>query len=414
MTIKVLAIGDICNILQTTRKFTKKSEIYIINFYKDGAGVYIYADDIETFPNYKVSDHVKRINEIKDNFDICITMGTGERIAYLADLNYVSYYVGNDIDAPRFVKNSKKPWANEALHTLNFLERIFYKNSFSNAVAHIAGTWVYDYLKKYDKNAIRIDRIPINSSMFNAKVESWGKKKSKFTFFSPQRIGRPKGTDLLWRALELCKSDFEVIQVNWFDEATHEEQQTKKQLLDNIPPQVHLIPMIKQTDMAKYYNFADAIFGNMKVGSHTLSEFEGVMCNKPVIQYSNPNMKIIIGGKEIESPFLPHSNEPKKIAEIIDMVVESKEFRDKLFEEEFKFVREVGDPVKCAEWWDNFFEEHAKRYKSIKRNSLRIKIEVRILFFLFANRLYFKKIRNKLINSISKSHNIKNYKTSSK
>jgi hypothetical protein len=83
-------------------------------------------------------------------------------------------------------------------------------------------------------------------------------------------------------------------------------------------------------------------------------------------------MKIIIAGKESESPFLPHSNEPNKIAEIIDMVVESKEFRDKLFEEEFKFVREVGDPVKYAEWWDNFFEEQTKKYKSIKRNSSRI------------------------------------------
>jgi glycosyltransferase involved in cell wall biosynthesis len=410
----VLAIGDIANLMFTLSKYTKKSKIHLINFLKDGAGVFTYADNVELFDSYKVSKQIKKINEIKDDFDICITMGTGERIAYLADLNYISYYVGNDIEAPRFVKNSKEPWANDALHKLNFLERVFYKNSFSNAVAHVAGTWVYDYLKKYDKNAIRMDRVPIDSRMFNSKAEPLEKKKSKFTFFSPQRMGRQKGTDLLWNALKLCKSDFKVIQVNWFDEGTDEELETKKQLLDNIPDQVHLIPMIKRNDMAKYYNFVDAILGNMRVGSHALVEFEGVMCNKPVIQYSNPKMKIIIAGKESESPFLPHSNEPNKIAEIIDMVVESKEFRDKLFEEEFKFVREVGDPVKYAEWWDNFFEEQTKKYKSIKRNSSRIKIQLRMLFFLFANRLYFKKIKSRLTNNISRSYNTKNYKTSSR
>lgn len=413
MTINVLVIGDIANVMKTISKFTKRSKIHIINFPKDGAGVFTYADGVELFDSYKVSKQVKKINEIKDNFDVCITMGTGERIAYLADLNYISYYVGNDIETPRFVKNSKKPGANDALHKLNFLERMFYKNSFNNAIAHIAGTWVYDYLKKYDKNAIRIDRISIDPDLFNAKIEPLEWKKSKFTFFCPQRIGKPKGTDLLWRAIELCKSNFEVIQINWFDDATHEEQQTKKQLLDNIPPQVHLVPMIKRNDMAKYYNFVDAVLGNMKLGSHTLSEFEGVMCNKPVIQYSNPDMKIIIDGKEIESPFLPHSNEPKKIAEMIDKVVESKEFRDSLFEKELEFVKEVGDPVKCSEWWDNFFDKQTK-YRSIKRDSSLIKIQVRMLFFLFANRLYLKKIKNKLIPSITRSRSIRNYKASSK
>jgi hypothetical protein len=414
LTINVLAIGDIANVMKTISKFTKKSKIHIINFPKDGAGVFTYADGVELFDSYKVSKQVKKINEIKDNFDVCITMGTGERIAYLADLNYISYYVGNDIEAPRFVKNSKEPWANEALHKLNFLERMFYKNSFNNAVVHIAGTWVYDYLKKYDKNAIRMDRISIDPDLFNAKIEPLEWKKSKFTFFSPQRMGIQKGTDLLWLALKLCRSDFEVIQINWFDEGTSEELKTKKQLLDNMPPQVRLIPLIKRTDMPKYYSFADAILGNMLVGSHALVEFEGVMCNKPVIQYSNPNMKILIDGKEIESPFLPHLNEPKKIAEIIDKVVESKEFRDRLFEKEIEFVKKVGEPVKCAEWWDDFFEEDAKKYRSIKKNSSRIKIQARILFFSFANRLYLKKIKNKLIHSFSTSYNIRNYKTLSK
>jgi hypothetical protein len=73
----------------------------------------------------------------------------------------------------------------------------------------------------------------------------------------------------------------------------------------------------------------------------------------------------------------------------------------------------VCDPVKCSEWWDNFFDKQTK-YRSIKRDSSLIKIQVRMLFFLFANRLYLKKIKNKLIPSIPRSRSIRNYKASSK
>ena len=41
--------------------------------------------------------------------------------------------------------------------------------------------------------------------------------------------------------------------------------------------------------------------------------------------------QIIVDEKEIKSPFLPVRNDPKSIANVIDKVVESKEFREKLF-----------------------------------------------------------------------------------
>ena len=127
MVIKVLVIGDIGNYLVTISKYVKKSKIHIINFVKDGAGKFTYDENYELFENYKVIDQVKKINEIKKNYDLALVMGTGERIAYLADLNYITYYVGRDIDAPRFIKNSTEPWYKEPLHKLNFLERRFYK-----------------------------------------------------------------------------------------------------------------------------------------------------------------------------------------------------------------------------------------------------------------------------------------------
>ena len=110
----MLAIGDVGNIVRTIRKHVKKSEIYIINYPQDGSSTFVNSDDVELFKTRKVSDQVKKINEIKDDYDICLTTAS-ERIAYLADLNYVGYYWGRDIDVPMFKKNSTEEWQTEPL-----------------------------------------------------------------------------------------------------------------------------------------------------------------------------------------------------------------------------------------------------------------------------------------------------------
>jgi len=108
MVINVLAIGDVANVMKSLSRITKRSKIHIVNFPKDGTGIFIHDNNVDRFVSWKVKEQVEYINKIKNNFDICIVMGTGERIAYLADLNYISYYVGRDIDAPRFKKILKK------------------------------------------------------------------------------------------------------------------------------------------------------------------------------------------------------------------------------------------------------------------------------------------------------------------
>tara|TARA_B100000029_G_C17592358_1_gene962962 strand:- start:1469 stop:2668 length:1200 start_codon:yes stop_codon:yes gene_type:complete len=392
MTLKVLAIGDVGNIIHTISQYTK-SEIHIVNFFKDGAGTYTYEKDVETFSNYKIKDHVKKINEIADQYDVCITMGTGERIAYLSDLNYVTFYVGRDIDAPRFIKNSKEEWFNEPLHKLNFIERWFYRKTFQNAIAHLAYTWVFEHLKKYTANGIKMDMIPVNKEIFKPDLKPLEMKKEKFTFFSPQRMGRPKGTDLIWKALPLCKSDFEIIQVDWYDVSTNEELEIKKELEETKPSQVKLIPMIRREDMSRYYNYADAVLGNMRIGTYALIELEGIICKKPVIQFTNPKMKILANGKELKSPMVPTSNDPKIIAETIDKIVLNKEFRDKLLENEYEFAKEISDPEKNALWWDNFFNEIHKKHPKIRKNSSSYKIKFRLLLILIGNRLYWYKVK---------------------
>ena len=400
MVIKVLAIGDVGSIIRTIRKHTKKSKIHLINVPQDGAGIFTEPDDVELFKTWKVQEHVKKINEIKDEFDICLTTAS-ERVAYLADLNYVAYYLGRDIDVPRFKKNSTEEWQNEPLFNRNFFERKFYWNAFKNAVAHVAGMWQYEHLAKYTKTGINSARIPIDTDEFNPGIEPIKRKKTKFTFFSPMRMERAKGTDLLWQAIKLCKSDFEVLGVDWFGETTKEEREFKKKLIDEMPSQIKLIPPIKRSEMPKYYRFADAVIANLFIGTFELVGLESVMCGTPVIQYTNHKRKIIVDKKEIKQPFLPFSNDPKSIADVIDKVVESKEFREKLFGEEYEFVNEIANPEKCAEWWDELFEDLTKKYKSIRKNSSPLRVKLRMCGFLIANRLYSYKIKKLLLGSSS-------------
>ena len=398
MVLKILAIGDVGNYIKTLSKFTKKSKIHIINYPKDGAGVFTYDENVELFDSYKVSEQVKKINSIKDQYDLCIIMGT-ERIAYLADLNYIAYYVGRDIDAPRFIKNSKEEWNDEPLHTLNFLERFFYKLAFKNAIGHVASVWVFDHLKKYTDSGIRMDRKAIDPSIFEGEFRPLDKKKEKYTLFCPQRIERFKGTDILWKSLEYCKTDFEIHQVEWFGETNEEEKKFKKNMLSNIPPQVKLIPMIKRKNMKKYYNFSDAVIGNMYLGFYEYVEMEAIFCGKPVLNYANPNEKIFIDGKVIDSPFLPKNNDPKEIAKIIDEIVSSEVFRNELFHNEQEIVKEISDPIKSAEWWDELFMKKYNECGGIRKESSLVTQKLRMALFLIGNRLYLKKIKNKLFSS---------------
>jgi hypothetical protein len=58
-------------------------------------------------------------------------------------------------------------------------------------------------------------------------------------------MGKPKGTDLLWEAIPHCKTDFDVLQVEWFDESTNEELKIKKKLIETKPEKVKFISRIK-------------------------------------------------------------------------------------------------------------------------------------------------------------------------
>jgi glycosyltransferase involved in cell wall biosynthesis len=389
MVLKILAIGDLSNNIAMFKKFTK-SDIHLINFPWDGPSKVIdVRDGVEFFKSVKVKDVLKRINEIKNEFDICIAMSsTGLLMSYLADLNYIAYFCGHDIRSPPFIKDMPDPLSTDKpIYDFNSLERRYYKKAYDNAIAAVVtDDELLEHLKKYRDDPTRITGYIVDTTIFNENVKPVERKKIKFTFISPARMGLQKGTEKIWEALRLCKSDFEVIQIKWYDKRNLEEEGLAQEWINNPPKQITFIPIMPREELGRYMVFADAILGQVS-GIQADIERSGALCKKAVIHYANPKRMYIINGKKVPSPFLPHSNDPKVIAETIDRVVTDKEFREKLADEEYKFVMALSEPNMIARQWDELFEKMNQKFKKASKNSSKLEIKLRVLGYLIANAL---------------------------
>lgn len=398
MKLKVLAIGDSTENMYMMKKFSKNVDIHLIDFPRKGVNLTTKrTKDIEYFDSLLISKQVQKIEEIKDEYDLCLAMPwSGARIAYLAGLNYIMYFVGSDITVPPFIKGAKNEYDLNPTHNYNFLERKFYLEIFKRATLCVTTTGQYfKELKKYRNDAERIDRIFVDTELFNKDVKSLNIKKNKFTILSPQRVGLEKGTPIIWEALEKCKTDFELWQTSWFIEKTTVENLKQltginKKLVDEAPKQVKFIPLIKKNELGGYIATADAIMGQMRGGGQGAIEREAAYCLKPVINYTDTKFPTVIDGKKIIPPFLPQSNNPEEIAKIIDKVVEDKIFREKLAKREYEYVKEISDPIKVSDDWEMIFEKAFKMTPKISRNlSISEKILKRIFFRL--EKKYIKK-----------------------
>lgn len=396
MTVRVLAIGDLANNVTTMKKFVK-SRIHLVNFpWNTASKIMDEKDDIEFFDSINVIDNINKINKIKNEFDICLALSpAGARIAYLCDLNYIILFVGNDIRTPPFEKNVKDPYASDSplKQNFNYFERGFYRAVYMNAVACVAGySENFNFLKKIRKDARRIDLTFVDTEIFNdsTKIKNWENK--KFTFFSPQRIALQKGFDIILDALPLCKTDFEIVQVKWFETRNEKEIQFMNDIIKDKPKQIRFIDTMNRKKLAEEYSKSDAILGQMKAGHLGAIERESAYYKKPIIAFNDVNTDYLIQGKKVSSPFVPTKNDPQSIARIMDTIASSKEFREELAQNEHNFVKEITDPKKTAEVWDNLFEEFANSCNTISRNSSRIRIFFRLFSFFFVNKLYWKKI----------------------
>ena len=367
--IRILGIEENVNSLNDIKKFVKRSKISLFNIPHENKFL-IDKKELKFFKSKNVKKQLNEISLIKNQFDLCVVSSwRAARLAYLSGIDYVINFVGNDIRIPPFEKNSRPIYFNESVNNLNWIQRLFYKKIFQNASECVsASDETFSYLFKFRKDGIRIDRTVVDTNIFNLDVKPKTVEKQKFTFFCPQRIGLEKGTSILWDALRLCKSDFDVIQCEWYDETSKEAFEESQKMVENIPKQVKLIPKIPREDMPKYYAAYDGILGEMQLGLINNIEREASFFKKPVICYYNSNLKYLIDQKRITAPFLPNSNNPDEIASVIDKVVNSVKFREELAEKEFDFISEYGNPEKAAAEWDTVFYKavNKKRKKTSK------------------------------------------------
>ena len=396
MTVKILAIGDLGNNVSTIRKFAKSSEIHLINFNWEGASVVMdERNGIEFFPTNKMSDFIKHINKIKNKFDICLAMSsTGLLVSYLANLNYIAYFVGHEIRSPPFIKNSNDPLSTEQpLYHFNFLERWFYKKAYENAiVCVVSDNELLNYSKKCGLDTIRISGYIEDTTIFNENVKPIERKKTKFTFLSPARMGLQKGTEKIWEALDLCKTDFEVLQVKWYDKRTPKEKELAEKWIKNKPSKLKFIPIMKRQELARYFMFADAVIGQVRSGIGCI-ERQALFCKKPLVHYLDPKYEFIKNGEEIKKPFMLNSNKPSEIAQVIDTIVESKEIRDNLAERGFEFVRKILDPSEIAREWDELFENYYNKFKRIERETSHLRLLLLRTLYLISSRLHYRKLK---------------------
>ena len=390
---KILAIGDTADNSISLKKFVKNSEIHLITFPRKQAELFTLSDDVERFDSLLISKQVNKINQIKDQFDLCLVLTwSAARIAYLADLNYIMYFAGGDITEPPFEKKPHSPFLKKPLHNRNFFERYFYRKIFDNAICCIAATEEYfEKLKKFRNDAIRLDYGFVDTTLFNENIESINLERKKFTFLSAQKFGFEKGLDIIFEALKHCKTDFEILQVEWFTQRTEEEREMVKKLLEQIPNQVKFIPLIKRSELGSYFKSVDAILGQMRAGILGGIERDAAFCKIPILCYIDQSKPMMVNDKKVIPPFLPKSKDPIELAKLIDKVVESKEFREELAHYEYEYSKKLYHPDVAAKAWENLFLEINKKYPSIHKNSFKIKKLLENKIVKYAENLVYKK-----------------------
>ena len=397
MILKILAIGDTANNAYLLKKILNKCKIDIINFPRIGDAKHIYADDVQFFESHLISEQVKKVNKIKSNYDLCfVSSWEGARVAFLANLNYVFFFVGSSIYQQPFIKNARTSYLKNPIHKKNFFERWFLRQVLDSSVACVTygGYQFVNQLKKFHSNVYQMDMFPIDK-MFLKQHLPIDKEKKKFTFLSPQRQGLEKGMDIIWNAIKLTKSDFIMLQVDWFDRRTSEESKIADEYIKNKPKKIKFIPIIKWKEIARYYVWADAVMGQMR-WRHGNIEREAVICGTPVLNYNDHNETYLINNKECISEFLPHSNDPKELANLIDKIVEDKEFRKELHKKELEFVTKLTNKEIIVLTWDNIFVESHEKCNNINRKKFNLKI-LNLLSGIMENFYYKKKWKYKQV-----------------
>lgn len=301
---------------------------------------------------------IQQIKKLSKEYDVLLCFGwLAASICYLAEVKYVMYFVDAYIDPEHRIRKN-----------VSLLKKILLDNLYKDALEYaptVVGALPHDVkiLQKYRQDAKTIFQL-IDNEMFNPNVKKIELKKDKFVFLSPQRIEPDKGQHILWKAVELTKSDFVALQTNWGSGDYYNK------ILKVKPSKIEIIPKIKREDMPSYFMSTDATLGQVSMTGCSSIEREAALCGKPIFCYPPENFSE-------SDPFYKGSSDPKEIAAYIDKIVLDKEFREQLALTQNAWVKKVFDNKKTIQQWKEVFEETAK--KKPHRAKLKYKIIFKVL-----------------------------------
>ena len=298
---------------------------------------------------------IQQIKQLSNEYDVFLCFGwIASSICYLAEVNYVIYFVDSYIDPQNRIRKELSSFKKKLLDEL-------YKDTLDNASLVVAAiSHDAKILQKYRRDAKIIFPL-VDNKMFNPNVEKKELKHDKFVFLSPQRIDPGKGHHILWKAIELTRSDFTVLQTDWGSGKYYDE------ILKIKPSKIEIIPKIKRQDMPSYLASMDALLGQISMTSCGSTEREAALCNKPIFCYAPENFSA-------NDPFYKEGNDPGKIAAYIDKMVLDKEFREQLALTQNTWIKKIFDNKQAIQQWKEVFDE------SIKKKPYQSKMKYKIIF----------------------------------
>jgi glycosyltransferase involved in cell wall biosynthesis len=186
-----------------------------------------------------------------------------------------------------------------------------YKRALMSASYVACHPAVVEAIRSLRNDAVRLP-LPIDTEQFNTDVKPFFFGEG-VSIFSPIRMDRWKGHEIIWQALRLMKNrqKVTVYQSDWGWEP--EYSFFKK----NAPENVKFIPPVPREAIASRFKGATLVMGQMKIGHFGMTEMEAGACGAPVLVYL----------LDEHTPFLPKSNDSQSLAEAVDLLVEDEGLR---------------------------------------------------------------------------------------
>jgi len=285
------------------------------------------------FPNKSsLYEKVRYLKKLKSEYDFFHCGGWKGMLAYMAGVPYGLQFFGSELryweDRNDFKSFLKKP----------LMHRVVKK-----ALYVAVGT--PDLLQNV--RHIRPDAFwipgPVDFDLFNDKADRIDLGYDLPVIFSPTRIEKQKGSDIIWKAVSETRNDFVFLQTDWGFEPFRSE------MIRAAPEKMRLIDIIPHEKMPGYYVSSTAVMGQVGAVIRGYVEVEAAACGAPVLCYS-PD----------DTPFVPKEKDTSTIAKYLDRLVEDREFRSNLARSERKWVLENHDISMIVDRWRTLWESFTK------------------------------------------------------